>query len=115
MESKEKIAATFKLKRENLIRLQNLSYYRHTNIDSFLDRLIERYLNLTNIEVMEHNQFNRFRESFMRYACETIAGLREKEESEEDWKMNKAMVELFTNAAVDDLMMSELYKVYKRA
>lgn len=112
-ETKEKIAVTFNVKRENLVRLQTYTRFSGKDIDSYLDQMMERHFYLLNTYVMEKEQLDEFQGIFLDAASQVLDRMQEQVDSEEDWKVRRAFADLFSHVLADELLLMQLYKVYK--
>lgn len=115
MMQEDTVKATFKMKQENLTRLQNFAGYTHDSVGECLDGLIEDHLSYVSTKIMNPDKLEEFADDFRQYAFDKLTELRNKQESEHEWKMHRALSALVEDAVNNEYKMHELYRVYKRA
>ncbi|UJF15048.1 hypothetical protein LZ578_08550 [Jeotgalibaca sp. MA1X17-3] len=114
-EQNETINIAISIKRENLLRLQNLALHYQTSPEAIINRLLEEHIRMVNTSVMETNKYNAFTRSFYRYTQDELKILGDSTYTEEDERLYKVFEALIDHAFDNKMLLSELYQVHKKA
>lgn len=99
----------------NQRRLENLATQEGVLPSDILETLFERHAKAINSAVLDSNRYINFINTFGSYIQEDLGSLADIAENETDKKMYKVFEALYSHTLENQIILADLFEIYKRA